>query len=73
MDPDTFSVLAQAVAHTTVALATDPDLAQVRDLLPAEPPASGTDGVDADGSGDDVPDGPLDAPAPDAEESDGDD
>ena len=73
VDPDTFSVLAQAVTHTTVALATDPDLAQVRDLLPTEPPASGTDGVDADGSGDDVPDGPLDAPAPDAEESDGDD
>ncbi|WP_193315166.1 M28 family peptidase [Nostocoides sp. F2B08] len=43
VDPQTLSVLAQSVAHTTVALATDPGLVDVRDLLPTEPPAAGSD------------------------------
>jgi Zn-dependent M28 family amino/carboxypeptidase len=46
IDPDTLTVLAQAVAHTTVVLATDPDLDDVRDLLPTAPGPGAVTGAD---------------------------
>ena len=44
VDASALEVLAQAAAHATVVAATDPDLADVRDMLPTEP--SGTSGRD---------------------------
>ncbi|MGA8047706.1 MAG: M28 family peptidase [Dermatophilaceae bacterium] len=76
VDPDTLSVLAQTVAHATAVLATDPDLEDVRDLLPTEPPAAGSiedAGGAAGDATDDPADGPVDAPAPERAETDGDD
>jgi Zn-dependent M28 family amino/carboxypeptidase len=52
VDADALSVLAQAVAHTTVVLATDPDRGEVRDTLPTAPAPGPESGSSADDRGD---------------------
>lgn len=74
VDPDTLSVLAQAVAHTTAVLATDPAREDIRDLLPTQPPAAGTvedeRGGAVDGSTGESVNEPADAPTPEQTETD---